>query len=385
MKRTILYVVLLAALPFSIKAQEEKKHSYEIVNNMPLFYLKAREALTYPMAWGNSPIADFEKWKGEARNIVIECIQNQPPVAEDYHVEIVGTEQRDGYEIQKMNFNISAWSRIPAYLLIPDGEGKFPAIVMLHDHGGHFSIGKEKVVKPFDVSDDVLQDSEKWIHSSYDGVYLADYFASKGYVVLIIDALFWGERGRKEGVDYNGQQALASNLMQMGMSFAGVITSDDIQSVEFLSTHPKVDSTKIGSLGFSMGSHRSWMLSAISDKVAASASICWMNITDSLMTHTNNQNKGGSAYAMLVPNIRRYMDYPHVASIACPKPALFFNGTRDHLFPIEGVKEAYCVMHDVWDSQKAGDKLITKVWDEKHFYNKAMQKETLDFFDSWLK
>lgn len=385
MKRKILYVFLLGIISFSMKAQKEEGPAYEIVNNMPLFYLKAREALTYPMAWGNSSINDFYKWRGEARNVLLECIQNQPPAADEFQMEIVGSEQREGYEIQKISFNVSAWSRIPAYLLIPDGQGKFPAIVMLHDHGGHFSIGKEKVVKPFDVSNEILADAEKWVHGSYDDIYLADYFASQGYVVLVIDALFWGERGRKEGVDYNGQQALASNLMQMGMSFAGVITSDDIRSVEFLSIHPKVDSAKIGSLGFSMGSHRSWMLSAISDKIAASASICWMNITDSLMTHTNNQNKGGSAYAMLVPNIRRYMDYPHVASIACPKPALFFNGTRDHLFPIEGVKEAYRVMHEVWNSQNVGDRLVTKVWDEKHFFNRAMQKETLDFFDSWLK
>lgn len=385
MMRKILFLVLMFCVSFLLTAQNEVNRSYEVVKNMPLFYLKARQALTYPMAWGNSSISDFDQWRLAARNVLVESIQNQPPAASSYDVTVVATEQRDGYSAQKIVFNVSEWSRTPAYLLIPDGNGKFPAIVMLHDHGGHFSIGKEKMVRPFGVTTEVLQDSEKWVRSSYDGVYLADYFASHGYVVFVMDALFWGERGRKEGVDYNGQQALASNLMQLGMSFAGVITSDDISSVEFLATHPKVDAAKIGSLGFSMGSHRSWMLSAISDKVAASASICWMNITDSLMTHTNNQNKGGSAYAMLVPNIRRYMDYPHVASIACPKPALFFNGTRDHLFPIEGVEEAYRIMRNVWMSQSAAHKLVTKVWDEKHFYNKAMQEETLEFFNRWLK
>nr|WP_320059678.1 alpha/beta hydrolase family protein [uncultured Bacteroides sp.] len=385
MAKKILYTFLLVLISFPLKAQKKENVPYELINNMPLFYVEARHMLTYPMAWGNSSIHDFAQWRKTARKVLLECMENQPPATSNFKMEVIKTEQRKGYTAQKIRFSVSAWSRIPAYLLIPDGQGPFPAVIMLHDHGAHFSIGKEKVVKPFDVSNEVMLDADKWAHACYDDQYPGDYFAANGYVVLAIDALFWGERGRKEGVDYDGQQALASNLMQMGMSFGGIITSDDIGSANFLSTHPKVNPTKIGSLGFSMGSYRSWMLSAASDKIAASASICWMNITDSLMTLTNNQNRGGSAFSMLLPNIRRYMDYPHVASIACPKPTLFFNGTRDHLFPVNGVKESYRIMHKVWKSQNAEDRLVTKIWDEKHFFSRAMQKETLDFFDKWLK
>ena len=127
------------------------------------------------------------------------------------------------------------------------------------------------------------------------------------------------------------------------------------------------------------------MLSALTDRIKASASICWMNTTEYLMDLSNNQNKGGSAYSMLIPNIRLYLDYPHVASIACPKPSLFFNGTKDKLFPVKGVEDAYSILHKVWNSQHASEKLVTKLWDEKHFFNKSMQKETLEFFDKWLK
>ena len=88
-------------------------------------------------------------------------------------------------------------------------------------------------------------------------------------------------------------------------------------------------------------------IGCFSQTTFASASICWMNTTEHLMTLTNNQNKGGSAYSMLIPNLRRYLDYPHTASIACPKPALFFNGSKDKLFPIEGVKDAYQTMRTV--------------------------------------
>ncbi len=384
MKRFFLLILFIYSIT-SAFSQKSLWGGYEIINNMPLFYKEARNALTYPMAWGNSEITNFNEWRTEARNILLESVQNAPPMTKGYDFKIKDSEKRDGYEVNKIELNISDWSRIPGYLLIPDGKGQFPAIVLLHDHGGRFTIGKEKVVKPFGVTDTILNTSIRWAKQSYDGIHIADFFASKGYVVLVIDALFWGERGRKEGADYNGQQALASNLMQLGMSFSGVITWDDIRSVEFLASHPKVNPEKIGTVGFSMGSHRAWTLAAASDHIAASASICWMNVTDSLMTHTNNQNKGGSAFAMLVPNLRRYMDYPHGASIACPKPSLFFNGASDKLFPVAGVIKAYDIMHEVWIDQNAEDKLITKIWDEKHFYNREMIDETLQFFDKWLK
>ena len=126
------------------------------------------------------------------------------------------------------------------------------------------------------------------------------------------------------------------------------------------------------------------MTAALTDAIKASASICWMNDTEHLMTMTNNQNKGGSAYSMLVPGIRNLMDYADVAAMACPKPTLFFNGYNDKLFPVEGVENSYKRMREVWQSQKADDKLHTKIWQEKHFFNRTMQQEVISFFSSEL-
>lgn len=384
MKKMVSVCILCVAF-LSVNGQNIQYDPYEISKFMPVFHEKIKEGLTYPMAWNNTTESSFEEWRIKARSTLIECMQNLPPAPDAFQIQLLASEKREGYEAQKILFNVSEWSRIPAYLLIPEGEGPFPAVVMLHDHGAHFSIGKEKMVRPFAVSDEILADANDWAGRCYDHQYTGDYFAANGYVVLAIDALFWGERGRKEGVDYDVQQALASNLLQMGTSWGSVITMDDVRSTEFLATLPQVDAQKIGSLGFSMGAHRSWMLSATTDLIAASASVCWMNTTEYLMTMTNNQNKGGSAFSMIIPGIRRFMDYPHVASIACPKPTLFFNGKRDKLFPVAGVEDAYNEMRKVWEEQQAADKLVLKIWEERHFFNKEMQKETLIFFDKWLK
>lgn len=385
MKHKLLPLLFASLLSLSTASAQTDSVAYEVTGNMPVFYQQMKQQLTYPLAWGKAEEKDFAKWKAQARHVLAECMQNLQPAPKAYAMEVTDREQRDGYEARKIRFNLSEWSRVPAYLLVPEGKGPFPAIVLLHDHGAHFSIGKEKMVRPFHVAPEVMEDADQWARQCYDGQYVGDYLARHGYVVLAVDALFWGERGRKEGTSYDAQQALASNFLQMGTSWGAFINVDDMRSAEFLASLPFVDKERVGSLGFSMGAYRSWMLAALTDVVRASASICWMNTTEHLMTLTNNQNKGGSAYAMLIPALRRYLDYPHVASIACPKPTLFFNGTRDKLFPIEGVKDAYREMEAVWKSQGASDHLVTKLWDEKHFFNKEMQKETLEFFDRWLK
>lgn len=385
MKHKLLPLLFASLLSLSTASAQTDSAAYEVTGNMPVFYQQMKQQLTYPLAWGKAEEKDFAKWKAQARHVLAECIQNLQPAPKAYAMEVTDRERRDGYEARKIRFNLSEWSRVPAYLLVPEGEGPFPAIVLLHDHGAHFSIGKEKMVRPFHVAPEVMEDADQWARQCYDGQYVGDYLARHGYVVLAVDALFWGERGRKEGTSYDAQQALASNFLQMGASWGAFINVDDMRSAEFLASLPFVDKKRVGSLGFSMGAYRSWMLAALTDVVSASASVCWMNTTEHLMTLTNNQNKGGSAYAMLIPALRRYLDYPHVASIACPKPTLFFNGTRDKLFPIEGVRDAYREMEAVWQSQGASDRLVTKLWDEKHFFNKEMQKETLEFFDRWLK
>ncbi len=165
----------------------------------------------------------------------------------------------------------------------------------------------------------------------------------------------------------------------------GIITWDDIRSVEFLKTLPEVDGNRIGAIGLSMGAHRTWMLSALSDDIKVGCTICWMATTPSLMVPDNNQTRGQSAYSMLAPNLYLYLDIPDVASLACPKPMLFFNGTKDTLFPLEGVEDCYKIMKKVWQSQGKEENLYTKIWDVPHEFNCDMQGEAFAWLDKHLK
>ena len=393
----------MAPAKTSSKPKLQKREKYEWQGEIPTYVETLKKELTYPMAWGNSPIKNFKKWKKAARAKVFECMMTPPKAAAAWDMEVLGEEQREGYKAQKIAFNINAYSRITAYLLIPDGgDGKFPAVVALHDHGAHLFIGKEKMIRPFFIASEeqdadgkisekkkaanqeILDDADAWVNQLYEGQYVGDYLAKHGYVVLSIDAPMWGERGRMEGVDRNKYDLIAGNMMMLGRDLSAFMTYDDIASTEFLASLPMVDAKRIGCVGCSMGAYRSWMLSALSDRIKTGASICWMITTDAQLTRRFGRKENGG-FANCIPGLRQYLDYPHIASLACPKPMLFINGTKDKLFPVPGVEDAFAEMHKVWKSQGADNLLDTELWEIPHSCGLKAQEKMLEFLDKNLK
>lgn len=380
-KRRVLFISFL--LVFTV-VSAQKRERYEFYKDFPVYADKLLAQLTYPLAWGNSDIKDFSEWKDTARKKVLECMMTPPPAPKSYDMKVIGEERRDGYTARKIEFNLSDFYRVRAYVLVPDGKGPFPAVNLLHDHGAHLYIGKEKMIRPFDDDSLVIADADKWVADLYEGQFLGDYLARHGYVVFSTDAPMWGERGRKEGVDRNKYDIIAGNMMMYGRDLSAFMTYDDIASTDFLATLPEVDPSRIACAGCSMGAYRAWMLAALSDKIAASAAVCWMVTTDVQMTWKYGRKENGG-FANCIPALRQYLDYPHIASLACPKPALFINGTQDKLFKVPGVEKAFKIMHDVWDSQKAGQNLETELWPIPHSCGVKAQQRVLEFFDKHLK
>ncbi len=360
------------------------RENYEFMRNLPVYADSLIADLTYPLAWGNSDIRDFDAWKQKARDKVFDCMLAPPPApANGYDVKVLYEEQRDGYKARKLEIRLSRYYTVPAYLLIPDGKGPFPAVNVLHDHGAHLFIGKEKVISPLACEDSVVvKDAEEWV-KNYEGQYFGDYLAQHGYVVFSSDAPMWGERGQKEGPRRDRYDMIAGNMMMYGIDLSAYMTFDDIRATDYLASLPEVDSLRIGCTGWSMGAYRAWMLSALSDHIKAGAAVCWMVTTDEQLSFRYSRTENGG-FANCLPGLRRWLDYPHVASIACPKPMLFINGSQDKLFPVAGVKKAFQTMHDVWESQGVGDRIETELWEMPHSCGLRSQQRVLLFFQKYL-
>lgn len=377
-------LITLFSLFTSLSSFAQQREKYEFVRNLPAYADSLIADLTYPLAWGNSEIKDFNAWKQTARQKVFDCMLTPPPApAKGYETKVIYEEQRKGYKARKIEIRLSRYYTVPAYVLIPDGKGPFPAVNCLHDHGAHLFIGKEKMIRPLACEDStVIKDAEEWL-KGYDGQFFGDYLAQNGYVVFSADAPMWGERGEKEGTKRSNYDMIAGNMMMYGIDLSAYMTYDDIAGTEYLASMPEVDAKRIGCTGWSMGAYRAWMLSALSDRIKVGTAVCWMVTTDEQMGFKYKRTENGG-FANCFPGLRRWLDYPHIASIACPKPMLFINGSQDKLFPVAGVNKAFNIMHDVWNSQGAGDKIETELWDMPHSCGLRSQQRVLEFFKKHL-
>ncbi len=362
------------------QADDVSRDSYQTVGSqdgLPVFREKIFNRMSFPLSWNSGKYQDFSSWRQAARAKVMECLLPPPPAA-PFDPVILSEVERGSYIARKVMLNITADSRVLCLMTIPKGQGPFPAVLLLHDHGARFDIGKEKVIEPWDVPPAKLDSARQWVQQCYGGRFLGDELAKRGYVCLAMDMFNWSDRG---GAPDLNQQALAGNLLHLGMTHAGLIAHEDLRAAEFLGSQPNVDAKRVAAMGLSVGCFRTWQLAALSDHISAGVAICWMATVKGLMVPGNNQTRGQSAYVMIHPNLFNYLDYPDVASIACPKPMLFYNGLQDGLFPAESAREAHARMRAVWESQQAGDKLVTRLWDVPHVYNVEMQNEAFDWLD----
>ena len=385
MKRHPLLTAALLALALPLALGAQKRQKYEFKRNLPVYADSLIADLDYPLAWGNSPIKDFDQWKAAARQKVFDCMLTPPPPApQGYDVRVLAEEQRQGYRAQKLEVRLARYYTVPALLLIPDGKGPFPAVNALHDHGAHLYIGKEKMIRPLATDDSLVRaDAQQWADQLYEGQFLGDYLARHGYVVFSADAPMWGERGQQEGPQRDRYDMIAGNMMMYGVDLSAYMTYDDLAATQFLATLPQVDPRRIGCAGCSMGGYRAWMLAALSPHIKAGASICWMVTTDEQMSFRYKRTENGG-FANCLPGLRRWLDHPHVASLACPNAMLFISGTQDKLFPVPGVEKAYTAMRTVWQSQQASSRLHTELWDMPHSCPQRAQERILHFFRQYL-
>jgi dienelactone hydrolase len=342
---------------------------------------------------------DLGRWQARARARVLEHLFYTPPPVPP-EPEVLRREDRGDHVRESLSFRTTPDLRVPAYVLIPKAA-KLPApgIVVLHCHGGFYVWGKDKVVE-IDDEHPALTGFKRQL---YEGKSVATELVRRGYVVITIDMFYWGERRMLLDDDpaayrdparmtmddvaafnrrsQQGEQLVARSLFTAGVTWPGVVLWDDLRTVDYLASRPEVDPRRLGCVGLSVGGYRSFVLSALDPRIKVAVAVGWMS---SFATHLRRHVINSIGLTFHIPGLYRYLDLPDLAALIAPRPVLVINGSRDTLFPPEGVQSAFDKIARCFRKAGAPDRQQCRLYDAPHQFNVKMQAEAWAWVERWI-
>jgi dienelactone hydrolase len=324
--------------------------------------------------------------------------------------EIVGREDREGFQIEHVRIHASPAYQIPAAVLVPTRRrSRLPAVVALHCHGGQYQWGYRKLVSSPD-DPPVLQEYRRGLY----GRPYVEVLARRGLVVIVIDAFYFGTRRlhvetlKPEVIPADGREpfralatqgltdqertralnrvagafeaVMAKSLFAAGATWPGLLTWDDRRSIDYLLTRADVDPERIGCIGFSGGALRAAQLVGADPRLKAACVTAWMTEWDDMLpSHARRHT-----WMAFVPGLKASLDLPDVASLIAPGDLLVQQCTRDTLFPISGMRAAVEKLTRIYAKAGVAERFCGSFHDEPHSFRPQMQEEAFAWLERWL-
>jgi dienelactone hydrolase len=363
------------------------------------FVQKQADRSRFELSFLQGKFRALEPWQKTARAKVLEHLFYAPPSVTPMP-EVVRREDRGDYVQEYLTFQTTPDLRVPAYVLIPKHATlPAPGIVLLHCHGGFYAWGKEKVVE-LDDEPFVLKELRQQL---YGGKCLGTELVRRGYVVITIDMFYWGERRMLLDEDppsyrdprqmtkddiaafnrrsQQSEQLVARSLFAAGITWPGVMLWDDLRTLDYLASRPEVDRRRLGCVGLSVGGYRSFLLAALDSRVKAAIDVGWMS---SFGRHIKRHVVNSIGLTFHIVGLYRYLDLPDLAALIAPRSVLVINGSKDSLFPPDGVEAAFKKIEQCFRKAGVPERQRCQLYDAPHQFNVQMQADAWEWLERAL-
>lgn len=226
------------------------------------------------------------KWQAAVRNSLFKALRLEQLVQNRHSVPlnpvVLSTKNKGAYIMKKIEFNSTPERRIKVIVTIPvNKSGKLPAVVCLHGHGG-----TEKIV--YDKS------------SIYKG--FADVLASNGFITI-------------------APMVSQHEVYEKDMLLMGERIFDCIRSVDFLTSLPETDTSRIGCGGLSLGGEIAMWLGAMDTRIKATVSAGFLTMMDHL--------EHNHCMCWKFDGLRELVDFPDIYSLVAPRALMCQNGIKE--------------------------------------------------------
>lgn len=204
---------------------------------------------------------------------------------------------------------------IPAYLLLPNGDGPFAAVLVHHQHHGQRHFGKSEVVG---LVGDPLQA-------------FGPALASRGIAVLAPDSICFEDRRRnRKGTEPDEDADVEQHYNEMcyrllrGDTLMRKVLDDSARAISLLQAHPQIDAQRIGILGHSYGGNTVLFHAALDERIGfACSSGAACSYRYKLM------HQIGIEMAEAIPGFAARFDIEDLLLCMAPRRVLLLSATED--------------------------------------------------------
>jgi dienelactone hydrolase len=311
----------------------------------------------------------------------------------------------DGLHIEHLSWQLPYGPPTEAVFLKPaDAQGRLPAVLGLHDHGGNKYFGWPKIAQ---MSDRIHPMMAAHHQNYYGGVSWANELAKRGYAVLVHDTFAFASRrvrvadvppvvrknlkevnpdSEAEIKAYNTfaadhENLMAKSLLCAGTTWPGVFTAEDQRALDYLCSRDDVDPSRVGCAGLSGGGLRTCYLAGLDHRIRCACCVGMMTtwrdyLLNKCHTHT---------WMIYIPGLPADLDYPEILGLRVPLPTMVLNDIGDQLFTLPEMQRADRMLAEVYAKAGAADRYRCSFYPGPHKFDRPMQAEAFAWFDRWLK
>ncbi len=299
--------------------------------------------MNIPETW-----AAWEKQRSEFRAKLWALLGDLPPIFIP-QPKITMTLQRDGYRVEKFEFDNGVGDTVYGYTLLPEKlERPAPAVLYQHYHGNKYFLGKDEMfldrvtIPPLGVE-----------------------LVKQGYVVMGTDAYAFGER-RWQGPAGNREDGAATELslfkkfLWEGRTLWGMMVRDDLLTLNYLTSRDEIDTTRIGTTGMSLGGSRATWLAALDERIR-------VVIPVGQMTRYRDYAEQGDfslhgIYYYIPGMLASDLDMEILVALAAPRPQIILIGDSDPLSPVTGIRKINDYATKIYNLYDAADRLDIRLY-----------------------
>lgn len=223
--------------------------------------------------------------------------------------EFVSTTPYGSWQVDDLLFETPDGEKVPAYFLRPaDGSEPVPAVIYAHAHGNRYSFGRDELLEG---------------RPTLQGAYAKD-LMDVGIAALCIEMPCFGQRQTPD------ESTRSKANLWRGDTLFGQMLSEQSAGIDFLAEHPLIDTDRIGTLGFSMGSTLAFWLAALDTRIKAVSALC--SLAD-LETLVEQEAHDGHGIYMSVPGLFDVARTGEIAGLVAPRGLQICAGLQDWSTP----------------------------------------------------